>query len=206
VPRNYDASRRREAASRTREAILAAAFELHGRGELGLEALAAAANVSLATVRKHFPNRELLFEACTNYGLHLVPTPDPHAIASIEDPGERLAEAVTQAYRLHEALFGQVWAAYRLEDESPALAAALHQVEAVSAELAGSAVAGWPGSDASRGDLPRLVAGLLGPLTYRGLRVHGQLSPGAATGLVTTLLLQALERGHATAGEGVAGS
>ena len=64
-----DASRRSAAAQRTREQIVAAAFHLHGEGVVQVEELARAARVSVATGRKRFPNREILFENCTAFGL-----------------------------------------------------------------------------------------------------------------------------------------
>ena len=90
MARKYDASRRSALAQRTREAILEAAFTLHGQGILDTESLAKAADVSVATIRKHFPTRELLFEGCTAFGMHLVPTPDLEAIGRVEDPADPL--------------------------------------------------------------------------------------------------------------------
>ncbi|MBI5947522.1 MAG: TetR/AcrR family transcriptional regulator [Chloroflexi bacterium] len=204
MARNYDSSRRQDAARRTREAILAAAFKLHGEGVLDLDTLAREADVSVATVRKHFPNRELLFEGCTTYGLHLVPLPDFAALAAITDPRQRLARAVHEAYGFHEALFGQIWSGFKLEDESPALAATVRQVESVAGALAERVVEAWPDRGDEASELRGLVAGMLSPLTYRGLRLHGGLSPEQATRGTTTFLLQAFEAGGLPAGEEVA--
>ena len=195
MARDYDSSRRQEAARRTREAILAAAFKLHGQGIVDLDSLAREADVSVATVRKHFPNRELLFEGCTTYGLHLAPMPDFVGLATLADPRERLAETVRQGYALHESLFGQVWGAFKLEDESPVLAGTLREVEGAVHALAETAVAAFPDCGDEAAELRGLVAGMLSPLTYRGLRVHGGLSPAQATRSTTALLLQAFEAG-----------
>lgn len=197
--RDYDSSRRQEAARRTREAILAAAFKLHGQGIFDLESLAREADVSVATVRKHFPNREVLFEACTGYGLHLAPMPDFAALAARADARDRLATAVHQAYAFHESLLGQVWGAFKLEDESPVLASTLRQVEGAGEALAETVVTAWPDLGDRAGRLRGLVTGMLSPLTYRGLRVHGGLSPDEAVGYATELLLSALEAGDGRA-------
>src|SRR5688500_2737883 len=116
--RKYDSSRRAEAAKRTREAILDAAFRLHGECVLDMESLAREANVSLATVRKNFPTRELLFEACTAWGRHYMALPDIELICSVEDPSARTRLIVRQIYAFHESIFGQQWLAIKLEDES----------------------------------------------------------------------------------------
>jgi AcrR family transcriptional regulator len=195
MAREYDASRRQEAARRTREAILAAAFRLHGQGIFDLESLAREADVSVATVRKHFPNRELLFEGCTAYGFHQVSTPDPVALAAVTDPAIRLTEAVRQAYALHEGLFGQVWGAYKLADESAVLSATLRDVEGLMGALTEIVMAAWPDFGDTAGELRGLISGLLSPLAYRALRAHGHLSPEQATRSTTGLLLQALEAG-----------
>ncbi len=143
MARTYDSSRRLQAAERTREAILDTAFRLHGRGVLDMEALAKEADVSVATVRKHFPTRELLFESCTEFGMHLVPLPDLPVIGSTSQPGARARLAVRQTYRLHESLSGQIWAGFKLEDESPALAKVIARVEGLTSLIADLIIEPW---------------------------------------------------------------
>jgi AcrR family transcriptional regulator len=193
VSRKYDASRRIALAEKTREAILEAAFRLHGQGIFDMERLAKEADVSVATVRKHFPTRELLFEGCTAFGMHLVPMPDLGAIAAIEDPADRAREAVRQVYALHEALLGQVWNGFKLEDESPSLAAVIQQIASIVGAAAQIVSAAWParagGGDAFHG----FVSGMLSPLTYRALRIQAGLSPGDATSQVAEALVRAGE-------------
>ncbi|MGI8925954.1 MAG: TetR/AcrR family transcriptional regulator [Tepidiformaceae bacterium] len=201
MSREYDASRRQQAAQRTREAILAAAFNLHGQGILDLESLARDADVSVATVRKHFPNREQLFQGCTAYGFHRVAVPDPAALAAIADPAQRLTQTVIQVYALHEALFGQEWSAYKLVDESPVMAATVDELEGLVTALVDIANAGWNGSDEACAATRGLVSGFLSPLTYRAFRIHGQLSPEQATRQATAMLLQALQAGAVPARE-----
>lgn len=193
VARTYDSSRRKEAARQTRDAILAAAFELHGRGIFDLESLAEEARVSIATIRRHFPNREMLLEGCTDIGLQLAPMPDHAALAAIADPRELLFEVVRQTFGFHESLFAQLWFGFKLEDESAALAGMLREIKGVVAAMTDIAVSAWP----NRGDEPSetrgMVSGMLSPLTYRGLRLHGPLSPEVATRTTTRLLLNAFE-------------
>lgn len=191
MARKYDASRRSALAQRTREAILEAAFTLHGQGILDTESLAKAADVSVATIRKHFPTRELLFEGCTAFGMHLVPTPDLEAIGRVEDPADRAREAVSQIYTLHEALLGQVWVGFKLEDESPALAAVLKQVDGIVAAAAEVVFAAWPARRGSGDGFRGFVSGMLSPLTYRALRVQAGLSPDQAASQIAEALVRA---------------
>lgn len=193
MARNYDGSRRAEAARRTREQILAAAFRLHGEGILDIDVLAREANVSVPTVRKHFPTREILFEGCTAYGLHLVSMPDIESIGKVSDPIERVEFAVRQVYSLHESLFGQVWTAFQHELESTAFATTLSQIEDQVARVTDELLAAWPAS--GEGRLRGLIAGMFSPLTYRGLRLHGGLSPSEAVRQAASMIEAALTAG-----------
>jgi AcrR family transcriptional regulator len=194
MARKYDASRRSEAARRTREQIIATAFRQHGEGIIDTEALAREADVSVATVRKHFPTREVLFENCTAYGVHLARVPDLAAIAAVEDPVDRTRAAVADLHRFYEALLGQMWSAYRLAGESPTLARLGRQRQDLVATLTGLILAAWPeGIDptATRG----AIVGLLSPLTYRAMRVEAGLSPEATRETLADLLLAKLSSG-----------
>jgi AcrR family transcriptional regulator len=176
MARKYDGSRREAAAQKTREDILAAAFKLHGLGITDLEALAAEANVSVATVRKHFPTREMLFQGCTAYGMHLVTMPDLALIASIGSADELTLTAVTEVYALHEQLLGQIWTAFKYEHESPATAASIKQVDELDARVADIILSAWFEGGDVVSEARGFVLGILSPLSYRALRVHGGLS------------------------------
>lgn len=193
--RRYDASRRAAAAAQTREAILEAAFRLHGRGIFDLESLAAESGVPLATIRKHFPNRELLFTGCTGYGRERAPIPDVAAISAIEDDRERLTETVRQAYAFNEALFGQIWGAYRFADESEVLAATIRQREPLLDALAQAALP--HGREPLQAELGA-IRGMLAPLAHRALRVDGRLSPAEAVDATVALLAGFLGLASAT--------
>lgn len=180
MARTYDSSRRVQAAERTRETILATAFRLHGLGILDVETLAQEADVSVATVRKQFPTRELLFEGCTEFGMNLVPMPDFDLIGSMADPHDRTRLAVRQTYRLHESLSGQMWGAFKLEDESDAMVKVIAQVEGLTSLMADLILAAWSFDEGRINEVRGFVVGLLHPLTYRALRTYGRLSPEQA--------------------------
>ena len=51
-----------------------------------------------ATVYRHFPDEEAIFQACTAHWASLNPPPDHTAWADIRDPSERLRAALTEIY------------------------------------------------------------------------------------------------------------
>jgi len=82
-------------------------MKLHGTvgpARTTVSAIADEAGVQRATVYRHFPDDQSLFDACTAhfYGLH--PRPDPQAWASIADPDERLRKALADLY----AWYGEI--------------------------------------------------------------------------------------------------
>lgn len=204
MARKYDSSRREEAARRTREQILDAAFRLHGLGIVDYESLAREANVSLATVRKHFPNRELLFEGCTTWGLHYAAEPDLETLREVADPEERLRLGVSQAYAFYESLFGQLWGTYVFERESEVMNRVLGELEGYIAQLADVIFEPWQEEAASPQEAKGFLNGLLSYLTYRALRRDGGLPPEVAAGRISEALLGYLSRNETGRRKGVA--
>ncbi len=190
MPRKYDSSRRAEAARQTRNQILDAAVRLHGEGILDIESLAREAGVSVATVRKHFPTREILFENCTAHGVRFAPLPDIEAIRAIDDGPRRIERAVREVYSFHESLLGQTWMSYLHEYESPALSATLKQLQGLIGQVINAALDPNGHGTAAEDDRRPLLLAMLSPLTYRALRVHGGLSPAEAIASTATMLLR----------------
>jgi len=181
MARQYNSSRRREAAQQTRRDILQAALKLHAQGVTEFEPLAREAGCSLATVRKHFPTKETLFQNCTRTFAETLTLPDPEALGEIADPVERIEASVSELCRIHEAMFGYAWLSAQQRKDSPTLDAEMTAYEGLAdavAEIitpAGSARAA-------------LVRGLLDCLTYRALRLSGRLSEReAAADLAATI-------------------
>lgn len=170
MTRNYDSTRRRQAAEQTRQDIVRAALKLHWEGIMELEPLALAAGCSLPTVRKHFPTKEALFRDCTRtFSESLVP-PDLASVAAVSDPAQRLDEGVSELCRIHEAMFGYAWHAAHLRKDSAVLDAEMAAYDGLAdAVVRIVAPAGSPHARAMRG--------LLDFLTYRALRLSGGLSP-----------------------------
>jgi len=101
IPRRYRKRRRAEQEQRTRERIAAAAAALHGSvgpANTTVKAVAERAGVQRATVYRHFPTDEALFDACTAHFYSRHPLPDPDAWRAIERPADRLRRALEELY------------------------------------------------------------------------------------------------------------
>ena len=185
--RKYDSSRRRKAADYTREEILRAALKLHWQGITGFEPLAREAGWSVATLRKHFPSKEALFRGCTHAFAETLTLPDLAALAAIGDAAQRLEHCVAELCRIHEAQFGYAWLGAQQRSESPTLDAVMEGYDGLIDAIA--AIVTPPGSARAP-----LIRSLLDYLTYRALRLSGQLAPDdAARELVAALRPLTLE-------------
>ncbi|NCF63900.1 MAG: TetR family transcriptional regulator [Gammaproteobacteria bacterium] len=181
MARQYDSSRRRKAAEQTRNDILQAALKLHWEGITGFEPLAREAGCSVATLRKHFPSKETLFQHCTRAFAKTLTMPDLTALGEISETAQRVEQSVSELCRMHEAMFGYAWLAAQQSEISPTLQAEMNAYEGLADAIA---VIITP-SGSTRAPL---IRGLLDFLTYRALRLAGQLSPEqASTELLATL-------------------
>jgi AcrR family transcriptional regulator len=103
--RPYRKRQRAEGEQRTRERIAAAAAELHGNvgpAKTTVTAIAERAGVQRATVYRHFPTDEALFDACTAHFYARHPLPDPTAWSELERPADRLRQALKELYGWYE--------------------------------------------------------------------------------------------------------
>lgn len=183
--RQYNSSRRKKAAEQTRRDILQAALKLHWQGITEFEPLAREAGCSLATLRKHFPSKEAIFEGCTRTFAETLTMPDMPALGSISGPVERIEQNVSELCRMHEAMFGYAWLSAFQRKDSPTLDAEMNAYEGLADAIAGN-ITPAGSSKAS------LVRGLLDFLTYRALRLSGKLSPEKAREELITTIQQLL--------------
>lgn len=176
MPRRYDSSRRVAQAAETRQRIVRAAIGVHRQQRTDLMSVALAAGVSLPTLRKHFPNKEMLFEACTGLLRTESPFPRPDGMESLASTPARVREAVNRLQPFYEERLGLTWLTYLMAGESRTLRqvteARQANVEAFARALCGRR---------ARSEVFGAVIGVLSPLTYRALRVEGRLSEAAAT-------------------------
>jgi AcrR family transcriptional regulator len=103
--RPYRKRQRAEQEERTRERIAAATAALHesvGPAHTTVSAVAERAGVQRATVYRHFPTGESLFEACTAHFYSRHPLPDPAVWSEIKDPTDRLRRALMDLYGWYE--------------------------------------------------------------------------------------------------------
>jgi AcrR family transcriptional regulator len=103
--RPYRKRRRAELEAETRLRITEAAVHLHGSvgpARTTVSAVADRAGVQRATVYRHFPDEDALFEACSSHWLSQHPLPDPAAWEAIDEPAERLRTALDQLYGWYE--------------------------------------------------------------------------------------------------------
>lgn len=102
--RNYRKRRRAEQEAETRRRITEAAVKLHGTvgpAKTTVSGIAREAGVQRATVYRHFPDEEAIFEACTSHYGALHPPPDRGRWAELADPGERLRVALRELYAFY---------------------------------------------------------------------------------------------------------
>jgi AcrR family transcriptional regulator len=100
--RRYRKRRRAKQEADTRRRITEAAVKLHGTvgpGRTSVKQIAEEAGVQRATVYRHFPDEDSLFEACTSHYFALNPMPDPGAWGAIGNPEERLRIALGELYQ-----------------------------------------------------------------------------------------------------------
>jgi AcrR family transcriptional regulator len=181
--RHYDSSRRRKAAQKTRQNILRAALKLHWEGITGFEPLAREAGCSLATLRKHFPNKEQLFQNCTRTFAETLTAPDLPGLKAISEIAFRIEQGVSELCRIHEAMFGYAWLGAHHRSQSPTLEAEMQGYEGLADAITGIIL---PEKSART----PLVRGLLDFLTYRAFRTSGQLSPEKTRQELTAMLRQ----------------
>ena len=99
--RPYRKRQRAESEERTRQRITEAAVALHqtvGPARTSVKSVAERAGVDRATVYRHFPDEQALFDACTTHYYARHPMPDPEKWRAITEPEARLEAALTELY------------------------------------------------------------------------------------------------------------
>jgi AcrR family transcriptional regulator len=99
--RPYRKSKRAVSELETRQRITEAAVALHqtvGPARTSVKAIAERARVDRATVYRHFPDEQALFNACTSHYYARHPMPDPGHWIAIADRDERLRTALAELY------------------------------------------------------------------------------------------------------------
>jgi AcrR family transcriptional regulator len=122
-PRPYRKRKRAESELETRQRITEAAVALHqtvGPARTSVKAIAERAGVDRATVYRHFPQEQALFNACTSHYYAHHPMPDPSRWVAITDPDERLGAALADLYRWYGEAEGMLATGIRDIEHVPA--------------------------------------------------------------------------------------
>ena len=105
MTRSYTLRRRAEQQAETRQRIVEAAVELHGKYGPALTTLsmvAERAGVQRHTVYAHFPDERSLFMGCSGLVAERDPLPDASAWRTIADRNERLRTGLAALYAWYE--------------------------------------------------------------------------------------------------------
>lgn len=192
MARKYDSSRRAEAARKTRETILDAAFRLHGEGITDFETLAEEANVSLATVRKYFPSREELFAGCTSWSLRYTALPDLERLTAIEGAEDRLRACVGEVHAFYDSIFGQTWTGYLNRGGSPVLASYARRRDELLDKMVDLILSIRSEEALCDPETRGVTRGFLSYLTYYAFIREGGLSAEQASARITEALIESL--------------
>jgi AcrR family transcriptional regulator len=161
----------------------AVTVDLHG--SLGpvkttISAVAERAGVQRATVYRHFPDEQALFDACSSHWMAQHPLPDPARWAKVDNPDERLRMALGELYEWYER--GEYMLERTTRDVAlvPALRPSIEAFRGWLEAAADAILRGRPERGARRRRLRAAVCHALAFETWRSLAIHQGL-PRAET-------------------------
>jgi AcrR family transcriptional regulator len=199
--RKYQKRLRAQQEAETRQRITEAAMRLHGSvgpARTTIKAVAEEAGVQRATVYRYFPDDEALFAACSGHWYALHPPPDPSAWAAIDDPDERLREALLGLYSWYasdEQMFVNMM---RDGPLVPAMAGPWEQAQAAFQVMREALVAGRGERGRRRARVVAALAHALTFSTWHSLVREGGLSDAEAVELMEATVAAAAGRGSGT--------
>lgn len=192
--RRYLKRRRAELEAQTKQRITEAAVELHGSvgpARTTISAIADRAGVQRATVYRHFPDEETLFEACSSHWMARHPLPDTMAWSAIDDPDERLRTALREMYAWYGR--GELMLERTRRDVAlvPALRSSIEAFDRWRDAAADSIVRGRRERGRRRRRVRAAVGHALAFETWRSLVRDQDLAPFEAVELMATLVVPA---------------
>jgi AcrR family transcriptional regulator len=188
--RPYRKRRRAQLEAETRLRITEAAVDLHGSvgpARTTISAVADRAGVQRATVYRHFPDEEALFDACSSHWMTQHPLPDPVPWAKIEDPDERLRVALGELYEWYEQ--GEYMLERTTRDVAlvPALRPPMEAFRGWLDAAADAILRGRPERGARRRRVRAAVGHALAFETWRSLAIHQGLARSETIELMEAL-------------------
>jgi AcrR family transcriptional regulator len=187
--RPYRKGKRALSERETRERITEAAVALHetvGPARTSVKAIAERAGVDRATVYRHFPTLQDLFDACTSHYYARHPMPDPGQWADIAPPDERLRSGLLELYAWYAQTEQMLRTGIRDIDHVPAESrdAFFGYFEAVHVAL----MAGRRERGRARARVSGAIAHAINFNTWHSLVREQQLSADEAVTLTTAMV------------------
>jgi len=189
--RKYQLKKRADEMAATRRRITEAAVELHGTvgpARTTLSAVAERAGVQRHTVYRHFPSEETLFGACSAHYFTAHPLPDLEAWRAIDEPSDRLAQALDDLYAYYERTEPMLSNVLRDAELVDAIRLTLVPLEGFLAEAAEILAAGLPVCGRRRHVLTAALRHALDFHTWRSLAADTGIGRAEAIELVTALV------------------
>lgn len=191
APRTYTLGKRAAHVEETRRRIIDAVVKLHG--EQGIvattyEAIAEAADVSPATVYRHFPSLDELVPACGNRILEITQPPGPQIFQGKQSLAERVETFVNEIFKFWARSRPYIEKAMAEVDRVPPLARGVDMQQRLIELLARRAL----GEGADDGDSLSVLLALTDFRAWLAMADHG-LSESAAT-IVTEVILSRVQK------------
>jgi AcrR family transcriptional regulator len=187
--RQYRKRRRAELELRTRARITEATVALHqtvGPAQTTVKAIAERAGVQRATVYRHFPDVEALFDACTAHFYGRNPMPDPGEWAAIAPPGERLRRALRDLYAWYGRTEPMLSSILRDLDHVPQ--SARERFLGYFAGVRATLIGGRPERGRARARVAAAIGHAIGFATWRSLTREQGLTDEEAVALMAAMV------------------
>jgi AcrR family transcriptional regulator len=143
--RTYRMRRRAELEELTRRRITESTVALHeelGPARTSISAIAERAGVRRSTVYRHFPNEDVLFDACSSHWRAANPPPDSHTWNEIATPAERTESALRELYAFYGRTHGMYSSLMRDEPFVPTVQRRLKDFYRYLSTIEGALMAG----------------------------------------------------------------
>ncbi len=192
--RPYRKRRRAELEQETRLRITEATVELHaevGPAHTTVSGIAERAGVQRATVYRHFPDMDALFEACSTHWLNLNPAPDLEQWGAIDEVGRRLRVGLDEVYAWYEHTEDMVELLYRDRALMPELDTRLRMRDGYFAAATETLMRGRPERGARRRRVKAAIAHGLEFETWRSLTRRERLTRHEAVDLIAAMAASA---------------
>jgi AcrR family transcriptional regulator len=189
--RPYRMKRRAELEELTRRRITESAVELHeelGPARTSIAAIAERAGVRRSTVYRHFPNEDVLFDACSSHWRAANPPPDPRAWAAIEAPAERTESALRDLYAFYRRTQAMYSSLLRDEPLVPPVQRRLRDFYGYLDMIEGTLIAGRRLRGESMRRTRAAIGHALAFTTWHSLTIEQGLGDGDAVALMSTLV------------------